>query len=362
MKKALPLILLLFSFVPPRSSDKSKTLTENVIIITLDGMRWQELFGGADQEILQNKAFTKDRKGTTSLFWNDTLELRRKNLFPFLWNVVAQNGQIYGNRSFDNKLNNANPYKFSYPGYNEIFTGFPDVAVNSNDKILNKNTNVLEYINAQPGFKGKVAAFTTWDVFPYILNKWRSGIYVNADSDSLNFNSEKLKLINDIQNLSTRPIGVRPDVFTYFAAREYLKEYKPRVLYISFDETDDFAHNGDYDSYLKSAKAEDAMIADLWNYVQSNSNYRNKTTLIITSDHGRGDKVKDNWQNHGENIEEAGQIWMAAMGPDTPPLGEIKTPAQLYQKQFAATFAALLGLKFTAEHPIAEPIPTVYGK
>jgi bisphosphoglycerate-independent phosphoglycerate mutase (AlkP superfamily) len=151
-------------------------------------------------------------------------------------------------------------------------------------------------------------------------------------------------------------------VFTYIAAREYLKEYKPRVLYISFDETDDFAHNGDYDSYLKSAKAEDAMIADLWNYIQSNVSYRNKTTLILTCDHGRGDKVKENWQHHGENIEEAGQIWMAAIGPDTPPLGEIKTSGQLYQKQFAATFAALLGFKFTAEHPIAEPIPTVYGK
>ncbi len=340
----------------------AQRVTENIVVVTLDGMRWQEVFGGADSELLKNKKYTKDSAGTTNNFWNDTLELRRKRLFPFVWNVIAQKGQIYGNRSLDNKVNNANRYKFSYPGYNEIFTGYPDTAVNSNDKVLNPNTNVLEFINRQPGFKGKVAAFTTWDVFPYILNKWRSGIYVNADTDSLKFNSDKMKLINDLQFLSTRPIGVRPDVITYLAAREYMKEYKPKALYIAFDETDDYAHGGEYDQYLKSARAEDGMIADLWNFIQSDPQYANKTTLIVTCDHGRGDKLKDNWRHHGQRIEDAGQIWIAAMGPDTKPLGEMKMSGQLYQKQLAATFAALLGFSFTAEHPVAEPIETLYAK
>lgn len=91
---------------------------------------------------------------------------------------------------------------------------------------------------------------------------------MNADVDSLKFPTPQLKLINDIQFLTTRPIGVRPDVLTYIAAREYLKEYKPKVLYVAFDETDDFAHTGMYDQYLGSAFAEDAMIRDLWNTVQ----------------------------------------------------------------------------------------------
>lgn len=362
MKKIFFLVIPVFLQFLVSTDVNAQQATENIVVVTLDGMRWQELFGGADEQLLKDKKYTKDSAGTTKTFWNDTLETRRKKLFPFVWNVIAREGQIYGNRSLDNKVNNANKYKFSYPGYNEIFTGYPDTVVNSNDKVRNPNTNVLEFINKQAGFKGKVAAFTTWDVFPYILNKWRSGIYVNADVDSLRFNSDKLKLINDLQFLTTRPLGVRPDVITYLAAREYMKEYRPRALYIAFDETDDFAHGGQYDQYLGSARAEDGMIADLWNFIQSDPLYKNKTTLVITCDHGRGDKLKDNWRHHGQKIEDAGQIWIAAMGPDTKPLGEIKTSGLLYQEQLAATFAALLGFQFTAEHPVAGPIETIYAK
>ena len=334
--------------------------TENIVIVTLDGMRWQEVFGGADSAILKNKNYTKDSSGTSNDFWAGNTNERRKKLFPFLWNTVVAQGQLYGNRWLGNKVDNANPYWFSYPGYNEIFTGYPDTAVNSNDKIWNKNTNVLEFINQQKNYTGKVAAFSTWDVFPYILNTQRSNLYVNAGIDTLKFAASSLQLINDMQFLTTQPIGVRPDVFTYFAAREYLKVYQPKALYIAFDETDDFAHGGEYDQYLKSAHAEDAMLADLWNYLQSTPQYKNKTTLIITCDHGRGDKLKDNWQHHGSKIEDAGQIWIAAIGPDTKPIGELKTNGMLYQQQLAATFAQLLGFTFIASHPVAAPIESIY--
>jgi bisphosphoglycerate-independent phosphoglycerate mutase (AlkP superfamily) len=178
--------------------------------------------------------------------------------------------------------------------------------------------------------------------------------------DSLKFANRELQLINDIQFLTTRPIGVRPDVITYFAAREYLKAYKPKVLYIAFDETDDFAHAGMYDQYLGSAHAEDAMIANLWKIVQSLPEYENKTTLIITCDHGRGDKIKEQWKHHGQKIEDSGQIWLAALGPDTKHMSEIKEPMQLYQGQIAATLAKLLGFDFKPDHPVREPIESVY--
>lgn len=355
-------ILLISLTVISTFTAQAQRKTENIIVVTLDGMRWQEVFNGADPVLLKNGAFTKDSEYTSSRFWNDTLNIRRKKLFPFIWSEIVKNGQIYGNRKYQNDVDNANPYQFSYPGYNEIFTGYPDTAVNSNDKILNKNTNVLEFINRQPGYKGKVAAFTTWDVFPYILNKWRSGLYVNSDVDTLKFESSNLKLINDLQFLTTKPIGVRPDVLTYMAAREYLKAYHPKALYIAFDETDDFAHGGEYDQYLGSAYAEDRMIADLWNYIQSVPEYKNKTTLIITCDHGRGDTIKEQWRDHGQKISDAGHIWIAAIGPDTKPLGELKTPSVLYQKQLAATFAAILGFTFQAEHPVASPIQSIYTK
>ncbi|RFM26029.1 alkaline phosphatase family protein [Deminuibacter soli] len=326
---------------------------QNLVIVTLDGMRWEEVFGGADSALIH--AFTEDPKEEEKKWWVNDANARRSTLFPFLWSEVVAKGQLFGNRNKGSYVNVTNPYRFSYPGYNEIFTGYPDTAVNSNDKVLNKNTNVLEFINKQKGFEGKVAAFTTWDVFPYILNAQRSGIYVNTDTDTLAGNAAVLKLTNDFQRLAPRPIGVRPDVITYLAAREYLKANKPRVLYIAFDETDDFAHGGLYDQYLKAAHAEDAMIADIWHLLQSTPGYANNTVLLVTCDHGRGDKIKKQWRDHGAKVEDADQIWMAAMGPGIKPLGE-DTHTQLYQRQLAPTMAALLGFDFVPAHPVVKPV------
>lgn len=357
MKKVLVITCLLMAMIC-----RAQQQGENIIVITLDGMRWQEVFGGIDSALMNSKEFSRSPKNLQETYWSDDLDARRKKLFPFLWNTVAKQGQLYGNRSYGNYVDVANRYRFSYPGYNEIFTGYPDTAVNSNDKNWNRNINVLEFINSQKGYKGKVAAFATWDVFPYILNRQRSGMYVNADFDTLKFNTPEFKLLNDVQFLTTRPIGVRPDVLTYVAAREYLKKYKPKVLYIAFDETDDFAHAGMYDQYLMSAKAQDRMIEDLWQTIQAMPEYKNKTALIITTDHGRGDSIKEQWKDHGEKVEEASGIWIAAMGPGVKPLGEVKEKGQLYQRQVATTIAALLGLKFMPKHEVMKPIQTIAGK
>ncbi|MDB5232127.1 MAG: phosphoglyceromutase [Chitinophagaceae bacterium] len=329
---------------------------KNIVIVTLDGMRWQEVFNGADPTLLNNNKFTPDIKELSSKFWAETNEIRRAKLFPFLWSTVKQNGRIYGNRNAGNYVNVANRYHISYPGYNEIFSGYPDTAISSNKKIPNPNETVLQFINRQKGYEGKVAAFTSWDVFPYIFNSAQSGVYVNADIDTLKFSTPQFSLLNDIQFLSTKPIGVRTDVLTYMAAREYMKTYKPRVLYIGLDETDDYAHRGEYDHYLESANASDAMLADLWRTIQSIPQYKDKTTLIITCDHGRGDKIKENWRHHEKGIEESGETWIAMMGPGIIPAGEMQGRGQLYQQQIAATIAQLLGLKFRSSHPVAAAI------
>lgn len=356
MKKLIFLFNILIAFSAIAQGRK----TENVIVITLDGMRWQEVFGGIDSALMNNREFSKDSGNLRKRYWHADATERRKKLFPFFWNTIATKGQLYGNRWIGSKVDVSNRYRFSYPGYNEIFTGYPDTTINSNDKIWNKNVNVLEYINGQPTYKGKVAAFATWDVFPYILNRQRSGLYVNADFDSFAFNRPEFKLLNDLQTLTTRPIGVRPDVITYLAAREYLKNFRPNVLYIAFDETDDFAHGGQYDQYLMSAHAQDAMIADLWRTVQSIPQYKDKTTFLITADHGRGDSVKAQWRDHGEKIPEASSIWIAAIGPDTKAMGEIKEQKPLQQRQLATTIAALLGLDFKPAHPVAPPVTTIF--
>jgi len=340
------------------------TRTENIILITLDGFRWQEVFNGADSALMKQQATLKD-PAVKEKYWRDALTERKKALLPFLWTTIATQGQLCGNRNLGSKVNITNDQLFSYPGYNEILTGSADnERINSNDKMYNPNVTVLEFINSQPSFKGKVAAFSSWDVFPYIINDKRSGVFVStgvAEVKSTKL-SESEKMMNKLILSLPNPLGdVRLDAFTFYYGMEHIKKNKPKVMYFAFDETDDFAHGGEYAAYLNSAHYTDRFISELWAYVQSDPQYKNKTTLIITSDHGRGNDA-EGWKDHGQKVPVADQIWLAMIGPDTAPTGEAKTEQQLYQNQIAPTIAALLGLEFKGDKKKGATLSTAMGK
>ena len=339
----------------------SQQPVQNLIIVTTDGLRWQEVFKGMDTAIANNKKYNEgDSAYIYQHYWSDNVWDRRKKLMPFLWSTIANKGQLYGNREAGCKVNVANPYWFSYPGYNEIFTGYPDTTVNSNDFPPNPNVTVLEFINKQKTFKGKVAAFGAWDAFDRILNQERSGIPVMSAFDAAGGSKPTTveKAINAMNKDAYRPFGEEEclDVFTHYSAFEHLKSRKPRVLYIAYGETDEWAHSGKYRSYLDAAHQVDQWLSQLWDYLQKDPLYKGKTALFITVDHGRGDVVKKEWTSHNNKIQDCDQIWFATIGPGIPSKGEIKKEIQLYQKQFAQTFAKLLGFTYTANHPIAEPL------
>jgi len=353
-------LFLAFSLLSYTSFCQSVGKTQNVILITLDGMRWQEVFGGAEARLI-NKNFVNDSTAVIRDFWAETPQQRRQRLMPFVWSTIATQGQIYGNRDYGNFVNVSNNQWFSYPGYSEILCGFPDnERIHSNDKFDNPNTNVLEFINKQKGFTGKVVAYSSWDVFPYIINTKRSGVPVNAGIiEAKGVITEKEKWINELMHQVPNPLGdVRLDAFTFHYAFEYLKRNNPRVLYLALDETDDFAHQGRYDLYLNSAKNTDAMIKILWNWLQSNPQYKDKTTLMIATDHGRGTDDINAWKSHGSKMINSDQIWMAVLGPDTPPTGEVKKPEQIYQNQVAKTLAAFLRLEYVNDPKPGETINT----
>ena len=329
-----------------------------IVLITLDGLRWQELFQGADQGLITNNLYVKHPNQLKDFFWDDNEFERRKKLMPFVWNSIHEMGQIHGNRSVGSKMNLTNKHWFSYPGYSEILTGKADERIDSNDKINNPNKTILERVNNHAKYKGKVGAFGSWDVFPFIINEERSGIEVNAGYKIAKGNdlTDKEKFLNDLQAKIPRPWNsVRNDAFTHYYALEYMKRTHPNLIYIAYGETDDFAHDGNYEAYLNSAHTTDSFIKELWEFTQSDSFYRGNTTFIITTDHGRGTEPLDTWRSHGQKIPGADQVWVIAFGKGVRPMGEIKAQEQLYTNQIAASIAELfkmeldksgLGVKF----------------
>ncbi len=353
MKKVIGFLVVIAMFFSCSVGKKNteRIQTNKVIWITLDGFRWQELFGGADSLIINNKKFVENIEDVKSKFYRPTRNERRELLLPFIWHTVAKKGGIYGNRWKGSKVNLINSKHFSYPGYNEILCGFADDAnVISNDKIYNKNKTVLEKINHTKPFQNSVLAFASWDVFPYIINDKRSGIPVNAGyCSSLAKNPSSVEKVLDKfqQKIPKLWEDVRFDAFTQNYALEALKNQKPHLMYIAYGETDDFAHEGKYDEYLKSAHRIDQFIKELWDYVQSDSFYKGQTTFIITTDHGRGISVeeKNTWKHHSRKIKGSDEIWFIVLGNQVAKKGEYSVHSQYYANQLAKTVAHILGVK-----------------
>ncbi|MDQ2948194.1 MAG: alkaline phosphatase family protein, partial [Acidobacteriota bacterium] len=240
-------------------------------------------------------------------------------------------------------------------------SGFQDPRIASNYKVPNPNVTVLEWLNRKPAFAGKVAAFGAWDMFPFILNVGRSGLLVNAGYDPLTAPpvTPRIELLNRVKRETGMWEGEPFDGATFLTALEYYKLHKPRVLFLSLGDTDEWAHAGKYELYLKSAHRFDQCVKELWETAQSMPQTRGKTSLILAGDHGRGLAPVD-WRSHGQKLPDTKSIWMAFLGPDTPALGERSKIEGVTQSQLAATLAALLGEDYNAAvAKAAKPITDV---
>lgn len=322
--------------------------TRNVVLIVTDGLRWQEVFDGADTALISRRmGGVGDTAGVRREFWRPTMVERRRVILPFLWDSVAGQGSIWGNPAVGGDARVTNGKKFSYPGYNEMLAGAPDPRIDKNDYGPNPNVTVFEWLASQPALKGRVSAFTTWGVFKDIFNEKRSGVLVHSG-----WNPPLLRDVGTADPTLDRLFRTTTqlwndnalDALMQAALINHVRAKKPRVLFVGYGETDEWAHARRYDLTLKSARSVDGFIAELWRTMQAMPEYRGRTTFIVTTDHGRGDGNK--WTDHGEDVDGAERIWIAAMGPGIPANGEVRG-ASVAQSQIAATVASLLGEDFT---------------
>ena len=328
--------------------------TRNVVLVTVDGVRWQEFFNGADQGLLDRK---KHRQLMSRVVRESPTE-SREALMPFFWGTLAKQGMVFGNRSRDSLVKVTNPHKFSYPGYAEILLGEVLPEIDSNDRIYNRRETVLEFVRRELELDvDHVAAYASWDVFKYICVQKEGSVFVSAGRRELG-SSAASALMRQIDRLQFECLtpwdSVRHDGFTATLALEHLRIHGPRLLYVAFDETDDWAHDGRYDMVLEGIMLFDRFLSDLWDFLQTSSQYQNQTTLILATDHGRGNTAGD-WTDHGDDVPGAEDIWIAVIGPDTADVGEISDSNTIYQNQIAATLLKFLGIDYQEFNPKAGP-------
>ena len=332
--------------------------TRNVVLVVCDGLRWQEVFEGADPLLLGDATAGGSWTGAAELerrYGSADPAARRERLFPFLWGTVARRGQIFGNPLAGSRVRVTNGALVSYPGYNEMLSGRADPRIDTNEFGPNPNVTVFEWLNRTVEFHGRVEVFGTWSTLADIFDVTRTHLPVRVGATLVDprDRSPQGRLFRQLYETTTRLYGSNPfDGFLHVALRDHLRRHRPRVLFVGYGDTDLWAHMGRYDLVLETAHSFDQFVGDLWHEFQALPEYRDRTTLILTADHGRGSGRED-WKEHGVAQPGSENIWLAVMGPDTAPLGERHDVADLTQSQVAATIAAFLGRDFRDAAPAA---------
>jgi hypothetical protein len=352
--------------VAPAGNGAVQKKTANLVLVTLDGARNQEIFGGLDLEILRSVT-EKRRAEDTELYkkyWAATPQARREKTMPFFWGTLMKHhGSIAGNRDLGSTVQVTNKHRFSYPGYSEILTGQAhDDVIDSNDKRRNPYPTVLEFLKHKLGLEAhKVAAFTSWDTLDWIVEHEEGSISSNAGFEPYVHPHPVIQELSKLQFETVTPWdSVRHDVYTFRFAKAHLETFKPRILYLGLGETDDWAHDRRYDRVLGALVRTDNFLKELWEFLQSQDQYRDKTTLLITVDHGRGSTPAD-WTKHGKEVEEAQYIWLAVVSPDSDLRREWTNTPTIYQNQVAATLCRFLGLDYSENNPLAgKPIARLF--
>jgi hypothetical protein len=361
------LILGSLAFAGPQPAARAES-PRHAVLVTLDGVRTQEIFGGLDRDVLSSlvKDGPVEKSPIYERYGAPTVEARRTKLMPFFWDTLMRaHGSIAGNRARGSRFGVTNTQWFSYPGYSEILTGAAhDDRIDSNDNKFYPYVTVLEFLRHRLELPREgVGVFASWETFNWIAEHEAGTLTINAGYEPYESPDPVTQAWNAAQFEAQTPWdSARHDAPTFHLAMSFLQSARPRVLYIAFDETDDWAHDRNYGRLLDALHRIDGYLKDLWTWLQNDPEYRDNTVLLITVDHGRGHTIKD-WFDHGREVARANETWFAAVGPDWPRRGEWTSAPDAFTNQIAATLAKALGQDFLSEVPSAgKPIDYLWGK
>jgi predicted AlkP superfamily pyrophosphatase or phosphodiesterase len=290
--------------VPVKTIDKQTTAatvsarlgykTQNVIIVVVDGARYSETFGDSTHQNIPN---------------------------------------LYAMRSQGVALSNFNNMGFTYtdPGHDAICTGYYENLENSGQDL---------------------------PMYPSIFQTWLKSSGKPADKAWIIASKDKLQILANCKNTEWNNLymprtdcgvnglgtGYRSDDTTFTHAKNVLKKYQPNLMLINFKDPDYFGHSNQWADYIKGIKSTDSYIKQLYDLIQSDENYKDKTTIIVTNDHGRHtDGHLDGFISHGDGCPDCRHIEFLAIGPDFKTGVTLQTPYE--QTDISQTVGKLLNFQ-----------------
>jgi hypothetical protein len=311
--------------VTPRSAPR----TRNIILVTIDGVRWQEIFGGAAREL--------PCRGASALVPN--------------LQALGEAGITVG--AVGEPMLSSGPKFVSLPGYREIVRGRASADCTDNECARLETPTLLDEMS-------DVAVIASWERIARVTPKnavVSAGRHEGSRRDQLRVNARASQILDEGAHSRARPgyADYRPDRYTAALAKEYLRERRPRFLWVALGDTDEYAHRNDYDGYLASLRGADRLVGELWAQLGEMGEYGAETTLLVTADHGRADDFRD----HGD-APESSRVWLVAAGGAVMPRGKVPAQRTVHLADIAPTVRVLLGLPGQGGEPIEDVLPPLW--
>lgn len=290
MLRILSFCLMIFftlsTFADTPNPASSKKIN-NVIYITLDGVRWQEFF-------LDHQYFKK------------------------FWQKYAHDAHIYGMPESHTIMTVAS-IPISLPSYQSQMAGEVQPCPGNNCDRINVETfpEKLKY-KLRLNMKD-IAVISSWYRISHAAEHIEGTVFSNTGNypmlDPDTHVPDEVMYALNLQQAYDHPSNTlsRFDKYTMAQAIHYLEVYKPRFLWISLNDADNAAHKGNLESYHNFLYSYDDFI-DLLIEKLKLLNLYDETLVIVTTDHGRGHGPF--WTSHGPQHPASKRTWAFTLNGD----------------------------------------------
>ncbi len=308
-----------------------------IVIVTLDGVRWHEVFEGVDPALAKERGLP------------DSAVVSAAELMPHLHAIIDTHGSALGAPGHGAAISASGPNFVSLPGYAELLSGRRSTDCHDNQCAGSGASTIVDEFSAGASLDHPDATvITSWaDIARVASRDTRSAVistgrHGGATRAWFSRDAEEAQLLQRAETANPAPGNgdFRPDALTAELALHHLKAHPTRFTFVGLGEPDEFGHQGNYAGYLSALREADARLAQIDAELQRLAARGTRTALFITADHGRADSFNE----HGSKFPESARVWLVASGSALRSDGYLAAPSARRLADVAPTVREIAGL------------------
>lgn len=303
---------------------------DHIVLVTSDGVRWEDVFNAGDE-------------------------------LPNLTRLRSRHGVAIGAPGSGSEIRASGPAYISLPGYRELLLGSEPLDCQSNACGPPRVPGLPEQLGDSA--PGGAAVFASWPGVGSALARTSHAVVSigkrDLEGSSVLDNLGLRRAWESGRDASPKPGWgqYRADPYTASLALKYLERRRPRFMFVSLGDTDEYGHQANRAGYMAALKRFDGFVGQLADELRRLEEVGRRTLLVVTTDHGRA----DDFSKHGGAHPESARVWLIASGTAIQARGDIPSPKPRRLRDVAPTLLLAAGEPSSASHD-GEPLLELFQR